>query len=259
MRGQEGHPHTDTPNKVYSIKATIYDDSLITEDEIEEIKNSIPEASFQREFMVEFMDNAMSAFTDYTDKFTLKKQIDFNQPLWAAIDFSSVGTDKTIITLQNQNNDTWQYEITGSLDAKYNKLAEIINKCKKLIICYCESNGVGEPMINSLKKLVKNKSKLIEFTTTNETKQNQVSLLQALLDKDIVHFEEKNNILKNQFDTFGYAISKTKKITYAALSGHHDDRVLSLMICIQAREDYQWSNGNNIVFIKGGVSRMSMR
>lgn len=259
MRGQEGHPHTETPNKVYSIKATIYDDSLVTKEEIEEIKNSIPEASFQREFMVEFMDNAMSAFTDYTDKFTLKKQIDFNQPLWAAIDFSSVGTDKTIITLQNQNNDTWQYEITGSLDTKYNKLAEIINKCKKLIICYCESNGVGEPMINSLKKLVKNKSKLIEFTTTNETKQNQVSLLQALLDKDIVHFEEKNNILKNQFDTFGYAISKTKKITYAALSGHHDDRVLSLMICIQAREDYQWSNGNNIVFIKGGVSRMSMR
>lgn len=259
MRGQESHPHTGTPNKVYSIKATIYDDSLVTAEEIEEIKNSIPEASFQREFMVEFMDNAMSAFTDYTDKFTLKKQIDFNQPLWAAIDFSSVGTDKTIITLQNQNNDTWQYEITGSLDAKYNKLAEIINKCKKLIICYCESNGVGEPMINSLKKLVKNKSKLIEFTTTNETKQNQVSLLQALLDKDIVHFEEKNNILKNQFDTFGYAISKTKKITYAALSGHHDDRVLSLMICIQAREDYQWSNGNNIVFIKGGVSRMSMR
>lgn len=259
MRGQEGHPHTETPNKVYSIKATIYDDSLVTKEEIEEIKNSIPEASFQREFMVEFMDNAMSAFTDYTDKFTLKKQIDFNQPLWAAIDFSSVGTDKTIITLQNQNNDTWQYEITGSLDTKYNKLSEIINKCKKLIICYCESNGVGEPMINSLKKLVRNKSKLIEFTTTNETKQNQVSLLQALLDKDMVHFEEKNNILKNQFDTFGYAISKTKKITYAALSGHHDDRVLSLMICIQAREDYQWSNGNNIVFIKGGVSRMSMR
>ena len=259
MRGQESHPHTGTPNKVYSIKATIYDDSLVTEEEIEEIKNSIPEASFKREFMVEFMDNAMSAFTDYTDKFTLKKPIDFNQPLWAAIDFSSVGTDKTIITLQNQNNDTWQYEITGSLDTKYNKLAEIINKCKKLIICYCESNGVGEPMINSLKKLVKNKSKLIEFTTTNETKQNQVSLLQALLDKDIVHFEEKNNILKNQFDTFGYAISKTKKITYAALSGHHDDRVLSLMICIQAREDYQWSNGNNIVFIKNKQPKYNMR
>lgn len=259
MRGQEGHPHTDTPNKVYSIKATIYDDSLITAEEIEEIKNSIPEASFQREFMVEFMDNAMSAFTNYTNKFTLKKQIDFNQPLWAAIDFSSVGTDKTIITLQNQNNDTWQYEITGSLDTKYNKLSEIINKCKKMIICYCESNGVGEPMINSLKKLVKNKSKLIEFTTTNETKQNQVSLLQALLDKNIVHFEEKNNILKNQFDTFGYAISKTKKITYAALSGHHDDRVLSLMICIQAREDYQWSNGNNIVFIKNKQPKYNMR
>lgn len=259
MRGQEGHPHTDTPNKVYSIKATIYDDSLITEEEIEEIKNSIPEASFQREFMVEFMDNAMSAFTDYTDKFTLKKQIDFNQPLWIGVDFHSVGSDSTIVSLINADNDVWQIEIKGGLDAQYRQIANILDKCKKLITAYLESNSIGQVMLNEVKKLTKQRSKVIEWCTTNESKEIQVGLVQTHLTKDMMHFEENNKQLKNQFDTFGYSISKTRKITYAALSGHHDDRVLSLMIAMQAKEDYQWSNGSNIVFIKGGVSRMSMR
>ena len=259
MRGQEGHPHTDTPNKVYSIKATIYDDSLITAEEIEEIKNSIPEASFQREFMVEFMDNAMSAFTDYTDKFTLKKQIDFNQPLWIGVDFHSVGSDSTIVSLINTDNDVWQIEIKGGLDAQYRQIANILDKCKKLVIAYMESNSIGKTMTNEILKLTKQKSKIIEWCTTNESKEIQVGLVQTHLTKDMMHFEESNKQLKNQFDTFGYAISKTKKITYAALSGHHDDRVLSLMIAMQAKEDYAYSGGSNIVFIKGGVSRMSMR
>ena len=259
MRGKEGHPHTDTPNKVYSIKATIYDDSLITAEEIEEIKNSIPEASFQREFMVEFMDNAMSAFTDYTDKFTLKKQIDFNQPLWIGVDFHSVGSDSTIVSLINSDNDVWQIEIKGGLDAQYRQIANILDKCKKLVIAYMESNSIGEVMLNEVKKLTKQKSKIIEWCTTNESKEIQVGLVQTHLTKDMMHFEESNKQLKNQFDTFGYAISKTRKITYAALSGHHDDRVLSLMIAMQAKEDYAYSGGSNIVFIKGGVSRMSMR
>ena len=259
MRGQEGHPHTDTPNKVYSIKATIYDDSLITAEEIEEIKNSIPEASFQREFMVEFMDNAMSAFTDYSDKFTLKKQIDFNQPLWIGVDFHSVGSDSTIVSLINNDNDVWQIEIKGGLDAQYRQIANILDKCKKLVIAYMESNSIGEVMLNEVKKLTKQRSKIIEWCTTNESKEIQVGLVQTHLTKDMMHFEESNKQLKNQFDTFGYAISKTRKITYAALSGHHDDRVLSLMIAMQAKEDYAYSGGSNIVFIKGGVSRMSMR
>ena len=259
MRGQEGHPHTDTPNKVYSIKATIYDDSLITAEEIEEIKNSIPEASFQREFMVEFMDNAMSAFTDYTDKFTLKKQIDFNQPLWIGVDFHSVGSDSTVVSLINADDDVWQIEIKGGLDAQYRQIANILDKCKKLVIAYMESNSIGEVMLNEVKKLTKQKSKIIEWCTTNESKEIQVGLVQTHLTKDMMHFEENNKQLKNQFDTFGYSISKTRKITYAALSGHHDDRVLSLMIAMQAKEDYAYSGGSNIVFIKGGVSRMSMR
>ena len=114
-------------------------------------------------------------------------------------------------------------------------------------------------MTNEILKLTKQKSKIIEWTTTNESKENQVGLIQTLLTKDMMHFEASNTNLKSQFDTFTYSFSKTKKVTYAALAGYHDDYITSLMLCVQAKEDYQWSNGSNIVFIKGGVSRMSMR
>ena len=249
----------DKTYKTRTIHADIYADSLLTEEEIQEIKDSIPELSFRMEYMCEFMDNAMSAFTDYTDKFTLKKQIDFNQPLWIGVDFHSVGSDSTIVSLINADNDVWQIEIKGGLDAQYRQIANILDKCKKLVIAYMESNSIGEVMLNEVKKLTKQKSKIIEWCTTNESKEIQVGLVQTHLTKDIMHFEENNKQLKNQFDTFGCSISKTRKITYAALSGHHDDRVLSLMIAMQAKEDYAYSGGSNIVFIKGGVSRMSMR
>lgn len=237
-------------NRVHTIEANIYADSLLTDEEIEDIKSSIPDASFRREFMCEFMSDGLSAFNGFGERFILKKQIDFNEPLWGAIDFSSVGDDKTVLTLMNRDYECWQFEVKGSLDSKYQQLANILNKCNKLVICYAETNGVGEPMINSLKKLVKNSGKIVGWSTDNESKENQVSLLQALIDKGLISFEEKNSTLNSEFETFTFVVTKSKHITYGALAGRHDDRVMSLMICVQAREDYVYSAGGNFAFIK---------
>lgn len=257
LKGLE--PHTDGINKVVSVTSTIYDDELITEDEINEIKESISDLSFRQEFMCEFLETGVSALTNYEDKFTLDNQPDFNSPLWCAVDFHSVGSDSTILTLLDRNNNAWQYDIKGSLDSQYKQIADIVNKCNKLVIAYMEANSIGVVMTNEVKKLVKNKAKIIDWTTTNESKETQVGLVQTLLDKDSIHFETTNTQLKSQFGVFTFAISKSKKVTYAAMSGWHDDRVLSLMIATQAKEDYAYSGGNNVVFIKSAQSRMSMR
>ena len=256
LKGLE--PHSQGVNKTHTIKATIYDDSLLTEEEIQEIRDSIPELSFQMEFMCEFADNAMSAFSDYVDKFTINKLIDFNQPIWVGVDFHSVGSDDTIVTIMDKDNNAWQYTIKGSLDSQYKQIATILDRCNKLVIAYCESNSIGSVMINEIKKLTKQKSKIIEWTTTNETKENQVGLIQTLLTKGMMHFESRNTKLKSQLDTFTYSFSKTKKVTYAALAGYHDDCVTSLMLCVQSKEDYKWSTGNNVVFVKSR-SASSMR
>ena len=90
----------------------------------------------------------------------------------------------------------------------------------------------------------------MEWNTTNESKETQVGLLQTLLSRDEIHFEATNKTLKAQLDTFTYTVTKSRKISYAAIAGQHDDAVLSLMIGMQAKNDYGYSNGNNFVFIK---------
>lgn len=238
-------------NRTYTIKADIYADSLLTADEIQEIKDSIPEASFKREFLCEFMSDGLSAFSDYDDKFTLNGQPDWNHaPLWVSVDFHSVGADSTVLSVINMNNDVWQYTIKGSLDSQYAQIAAYVDKCKKLVIAYMESNSIGSVMCNEIKKRCKQRSKIVEWNTTNESKETQVGLLQTLLSRDEIHFESANKTLKGQFDTFTYTVTKSRKISYAAIAGQHDDAVLSLMIGMQAKNDYGYSNGNNFVFIK---------
>ena len=46
----------------YQLTATIYDDDLITDAEIEELKRGYPPLAFKQEFEVEFLDNALTVF-----------------------------------------------------------------------------------------------------------------------------------------------------------------------------------------------------
>ena len=246
-------------HRTHSVLATIYDDDLVSEEDIGIIRDAIGEMAFRQEFLCEFLDNSISAFSSYEGLFTLDKEIDHGVPLWCGIDFSSVGDDLTIVSLMNADGEVWQYEIGGSLDEKYRRIAELLDRCKNLVICYAESNSIGEVMTNEIRKLTKRRSKIVEWTTTNESKEIEVGLLQTMIDKGNIHFEKTNNELLHELGTFSFAISKSRKVTYAALKGFHDDRVLSLMICCQAKEDYGYSNSSNYAFIKSAKARMDMR
>ena len=43
--------------------------------------------------------------------------------------------------------------------------------------------------------------------------------------------------LKSEFSTFSYSVSKTGKITFGALYGYHDDRIISLALANLCRKE----------------------
>ena len=49
----------------YQITATIYDDDLVTEEEIAELKKGYPPLAWQQEFEVQFLDNALTVFPNF--------------------------------------------------------------------------------------------------------------------------------------------------------------------------------------------------
>ena len=219
------------------ISATIYDDDLVSEEEIEDIKKSVSPIGFQEEFLVEFLDSSLTFFKGYEHCFS-EFNYDHNKKQWIGIDLSANGEDATIVTKINEDMQVKQYKVEGTLDSKYQQIADIINSTVGLQMAYLEINGIGAVMLNEIEKLVSNKSKLREWTTTNQTKESAVSsLAMAIANKDI-HFSTIDNELYSELGTFIVKYTKTGKMQFEAQSGKHDDRCMSLAIALQCKQDY---------------------
>ena len=102
------------------IKRTIYEDALITPEEIEELKRGYPPMAWKAEFECLFLADALSVFPDYEKCFDID-EYKRTSKCWIGIDPSSVGEDNTILTVVNELNQIKQYKIDGSLDEKYDK------------------------------------------------------------------------------------------------------------------------------------------
>ena len=206
---------------------TIYDDDLVTKEQIEEIKQNVSELAFRQEFLVEWLDNGLTFFQGFEDCFTTFTYDDSVQQ-FIGIDLSGTGSDETVLTKINQKNQVKQYVIKGSLDSKYKQIADIINTTKNLKNVYIESNGLGLPMINEIRKLVNNKNLIQEFTTTNESKNEVLSALAIDIARKEIYFDVNDKQLYSQFSTFTAKYSKTGRVQLIAMDGFHDDRILAL-------------------------------
>ena len=234
------------------LTASIYDDDLISKEEIEELKRGYPPLAFKQEFEVEFLDNALTVFPNFESCFDGHYS---GGRCWIGIDPSSVGDDNTIVSIINAENQVKQLKIDGSLDIKYDKIAKIINEYHP-VATYIENNSIGEVMANEIRKKLINKGNFHCFTTTNETKKQYISLLAVDIANNEIHFEEDNRLLYSELSTFSFKITKSGNITYAAREGYHDDTVTSLGICLQCRKDFKLSGSPGIAFVNNGWNKL---
>jgi hypothetical protein len=226
---------------------TIYDDGLVTKEEIEEIKKSIPAKAFEQEFECKFLDSSLTFFEGFENCFG--KYPYHHGKEWIGVDFAGSGEDETILTKINDANEVFQYKITGTLDMKYRKIADIINQSNP-VAAYLENNGLGAPMINEIKKLVRHKSKLYEWSTTNSSKEEIISNLAVKIANKEIYFNEEDTELFGQFGTFVSKITKSKKLTFGAQEGKHDDRIMSLAIAMQCQQDFKHNSAKNMNFVR---------
>ena len=172
------------------------------------------------------------------------------QKEWIGIDLSADGQDETIVTRINEKGEIKQHKIEGSLDNKYREIANIINKVNP-IATYIENNGIGAPMINEIRKLVRNRGKIYEWSTSNSSKEEIISNLAMLVTNKSIKFNDRE--LYSQFGTFICKITKTKKLSFAAQDGKKDDRIMSLAIALEARRRFKTINNLTVDnFIKTG-------
>ena len=231
------------------LSRTIYQDSLITDDEIEDIKKSVSELAFKQEFLVEFLDSSLTFFIGYENCFT-DYTFDDKEKCWIGVDLSSTGEDATVVTLINESMQVKQHIIEGNLDVKYNKIANIINKTPNLVAAYLENNGVGAPMIEQIRKLVHHKNKLYDWTTTNSSKEEIVSDLAVKIANKEIKLNNEDGGLFAELGSFIVKYTKTGRMQFEAMSGRHDDRVLSLCMALKCRNDFKSFGKPNLNFVR---------
>jgi hypothetical protein len=235
---------------IVQLTRTIYEDSLVTPEQIEEIKRSIPPKAFEREFECKFLDSSLTFFQCFEDVFE-----DFHYAAgkeWCGIDLSSTQNgDDTVVTFVNDRNEFDVIKISGTLEQKYIKIANLINQRNPAAI-YMENNGVGKPMIEQVKKLVKNSNRIHEWVTTNSSKEEIISQLAVEIANKNVFFQKKDTELYSQFGTFICKVSKTKKLTFAAQDGKKDDMIMATAIALRCKNDFKYTENNNISFGKSG-------
>lgn len=216
--------------------SNIYTDELISKEQLEMLKSNMPPLAWQQEFECQFLDDAASFFKDFSKCF---KEFTYNNnlPQYIGIDLSNVGNDKTILTKINTNNEVEQYEIEGTLDVKYYKIAKLIDETPNLKNVIIEANGAGIVQLNEIRKLSRKSNRIHEFITTNSSKLEQASALSLLFAKEEISIELSNTLLFNELSRFGYKYTKSGKMHLMGESNSHDDRVLSLMLAIQSKHD----------------------
>lgn len=234
------------------LSRTIYEDSLVTEEEISEIKRNISDIAFRQEFMVEFLDSSLTFFKGYEDCFSDFKFND-KEKIFIGCDLSANGEDATVVTLINESMQVKQYLIEGTLDVKYNRIANIINSTPTLVAALLENNGVGAPMIAEIKKLVRHKSKIHEWNTSNSSKGEIVSNMAVKIANREIFFDKNDNGLFSELGSFIVKYTKSGRMQFEAQSGKHDDRILSACIALQCREDYKYTGVNNNNFVKANI------
>ena len=232
--------------KYASILKTIYDDGFITNDEIEEIKKSIPELSFKQEYLCEWIDDGLSFFQGFSDCFNIDKVS--NGKCWIGIDCSGDGTDATVCSKINEKGEIELFEAVGTLDMKYRQIADYLNR-ENPVAVYGEINGLGLPMLEEIKKLVRHKSKIYDWTTTNSSKEEIISDLAVSIANKDVHFLKNDMKTYNELGNFVVTVSKSRKLTFAARGSGHDDRVMATAIAHKCRSDFKYSGLNNMNFI----------
>ena len=237
---------------VISIDFNKYDTSaLLSPEKLEQYRTMLPKGQFLTEYMGEFLDSQSIVFGDFKECISNKEIKDYRE-LYIGIDWGSgVGSDSTVVSALNE-----RCEQVFMLRFNNKRAVEQVDYIKqylqpyikkiKLIVAEC--NGVGQPLVDSLKIAFDGKVKIEEFATTNASKIKIINQLQVAFEqRQITILDEVQQT--NELSMYEAKVGTNGTITYNAPTGCNDDCVVALMLSLEAKRKTNKTGNYNISFV----------
>lgn len=202
---------------------------FVSEEFLEEQRQSLPPAIFNQEFMAEWQEGDGEVFTNIDGVCILDEWVSTKDRTYAGLDVATKGDYAVLTIMDRSGRVVWMWRERGL------EYTEIVDKvsffCKKYNSkLYVETNGIGDPIYEMIRKKHKNTE---PFITSNQSKENIIRRLISDIADSALELPSPNlfNPLYKELQMFQYRYLPSGKVQYAAMSGAHDDTVMSLAIC----------------------------
>ena len=227
---------TDNINYLY-LFGHYRDNPFYNKEDVEQARMVLPDSIYRQEYEAEFLDDGGSVFQNVNSCqmiHSFRGMIN-EGPYSIGIDLGRQ-SDYTVVTVLNRNS-----EVIDIMRVNQKDWSLIVQDINSLLRKYpsssilCETNGIGDVVFDLLKKSNNN---IRPFLTTNESKNEIIEeLIYAFQTNSIIiPTKELFHPLHQELQTYSFEYSpKTRRIIYGALSGFHDDCVMSLAIAYKAK------------------------
>lgn len=237
---------------VISIDFNDYDTSaLLSPEKMEQYRVMLPKGQFLTEYMGEFLDSQSIVFGDFKECIYRDKLREYKE-LYVGIDWGSgVGSDSTVVCALNE-----RCEQVFMLRFNNKRAVEQIDYIKqylqpympKIKLIMAECNGVGQPLVDSLKTALDGKVRIEEFATTNASKIRIINQLQVAFEQRQISILDDTQ-QTNELSMYEAKVSGNGTVTYNAPSGCNDDTVIGLMLALEAKRKKNKTGNYSISFI----------
>ena len=202
---------------------------FVSEQFLEEQKQSLPPSIYEQEFEAKWQSGDGEVFSNIDGVCILDDWISTRERTYGGLD---IGTkqDYSVLTILDRNGRTlhiWRergLEYTQIVD----KVVYLCNQYKTELLI--EANSMGDVVYEMIRKKYRN---VKPFITTNTSKENIIRRLISDIQDSILELPSPNLFqhLYKELQMFQYKYLPSGKVSYEAMSGAHDDCVMSLAIC----------------------------
>lgn len=201
----------------------------VSEEFLKEQQESLPPSIYNQEFLAEWQEGDGEVFTNIDGVCILDDFVSTREKTYGGLD---IGTkqDYTVLTILDRNGRCVHMWRERGLE--YSQIvAKVVYLCKQyrthLMI---EANSIGDVVYEMVRKQYKD---VKPFITTNTSKENIIRRLISDIADTNVELPSPNlfNSLYKELQLFQYKYLPSGKVSYEAMSGFHDDTVMSLAIC----------------------------
>ena len=239
-----GKSQTHTNHKSYH--GSSVDSPYVSKEFIEEQKRTLPPKIFKQEFLAEWQDNEGAVFQGLDKVCINEVWPDQNQSkVYAGLDIGNKG-DYSVLTIIDELGRVLYMWRDNRIE--YSQIADKVSEiCRhyKVRDLLVETNGVGDPVFEMIKKKYSRTSPLFQ---TNQTKENIIRRLMGDIQDTTLELPSFNLFptLQEELEIFEYEVLPSGKIRYTHPQGFHDDTVLSLAIANWIRTNPKRGGGINI-------------